>query len=121
MAHSWLEIGRTDEWLKRIEELKALKPAFVHPGRGPSGDERLLTQQEAYLKAVIAAVAAEKPTLPLDEKAEQAIERIKAKLEDRYLGYRFGIFLDIGLPAEWKRQAAVAAAAAKPAAPGKVR
>ena len=121
MAHSWLEIGRTDEWLKRLGELKALKPAFVHPGRGPSGDERLLTQQEAYLKAVIAAVAAEKPTLPLDEKAEQAIERIKAKLEDRYLGYRFGVFLDIGLPAEWKRQAALAAAAVKPAAPGKVR
>lgn len=77
MAHSWLEIGRTDEWLKRLGQSK-LKPAFVHPGRGPSGDERLLTQQEAYLKAVIAAVAAEKPTLPLDEKAEQALERIKA-------------------------------------------
>jgi glyoxylase-like metal-dependent hydrolase (beta-lactamase superfamily II) len=38
-AHSWLEIGKTDEWLKRLEELSALQPDFVHPGRGPSGDE----------------------------------------------------------------------------------
>ncbi|HEX8698686.1 MAG TPA: MBL fold metallo-hydrolase, partial [Myxococcaceae bacterium] len=48
-AHSWLEIGRTDEWLKRIGEMKALKPKYVHPGRGPSGGAGLLDQEQAYL------------------------------------------------------------------------
>jgi glyoxylase-like metal-dependent hydrolase (beta-lactamase superfamily II) len=111
-SHSWLEIGRTDEWLKRLDELAALKPSFIHPGRGPSGDERLLRQERSYLQAVIDAVAAEKPGPAsigkdgkLDDAAEKAIERAKARLEDRYLGYRFAVFLDIGLPAEWKRQA----------------
>lgn len=108
-SHSWLEIGRTDEWLKRIEEMKALKPQFIHPGRGTSGDDKLLRQQESYLKEVIAAVAAEKPRLTpdgkLDAAADKALERVKGKLEDRYPGYRFSVFLDIGLPAEWRRQA----------------
>lgn len=107
--HSWLEIGRTDEWLKRIDEMKALKPQFVHPGRGRSGDDKLLRQEEAYLKEVIATVAAEKPRLGLDGKldaaADKALERVKSKLEERYPGYGFSVFLDIGLPAEWRRQA----------------
>jgi glyoxylase-like metal-dependent hydrolase (beta-lactamase superfamily II) len=115
-SHSWLEIGRTDEWLKRLDEMKALKPQFVHPGRGLSGDERLLRQEEHYLKTVIAAVAAEKPRLTADGKldaaADKAIERIKAGLEERYPGYRYAIFLDIGLPAEWRRQAQAARSAA---------
>lgn len=128
-SHSWLEIGRTDEWLKRLHELSELKPKFVHPGRGPTGDERLLRQEERYLSEVMKAVAAEKPRLPsprpgqspseveLDAESQKAIERISDKLSDRFLGYRFAVFLNIGLPAEWRRQAlATRKAAAKPAA-----
>ncbi len=112
LSHSWLELGHTDEWLKRLDELSALEPKFVHPGRGPSGDERLLQQERQYLTTVIAAVAAEKPqpqsvladgTLSAD--AKKAIERIRKNLEERFLGYRFAVFLNIGLPAEWQRQA----------------
>ncbi len=109
MTHAWLEIGRTDEWLRRLAELERLAPDFVHPGRGPSGDGRLLGQQRAYLESVVAEVAAEKPWVgadgKLDAKAEGALARIKERLEKRFLGYRFGVFLDIGLPAEWRRQA----------------
>ncbi len=109
MTHAWLEIGRTDGWLRRLAELEQLGPAFVHPGRGPSGDGRLIAQQRAYLEAVVAEVAAERPWVgeggKLDAKAETAIARIKQRLEQRFLGYRFGVFLDIGLPAEWRRQA----------------
>ena len=47
-----------------------------------------------------------------DDAADKAIERIKAGLQERYPGYRYAVFLDIGLPAEWRRQAQ----AAKPAA-----
>jgi glyoxylase-like metal-dependent hydrolase (beta-lactamase superfamily II) len=107
-AHSWLEIGRTDEWLKRLEEMKALKPKYVHPGRGPSGDAGLLEEERAYLERVIAEVAAEKPQgAPSDE----VLERIRSRLKAAYPGLGFEIFLRIGLPAEWKRQAQGQAAA----------
>ncbi len=110
-AHSWLEIGRTDEWLKRLGELQALKPDFVHPGRGPSGDERLLEQEASYLQFIVAAIAAEKPTPQLEPaRVEQALSRVRKKVDERFVGYRFGVFLDIGLPAEWQRQAQAAAA-----------
>jgi hypothetical protein len=102
-AHSWLEIGRTDEWLRRIDELLALRPRVVHPGRGPSGGPELLTQQRAYLEEVIALVAAQEPSGP---PREEALARVRAELERRHPTYRFPVFLDIGLPAEWKRQAA---------------
>jgi hypothetical protein len=101
-AHSWLEIGKTDEWLKRLEEMKALKPKYVHPGRGPSGGAGLLDQEKAYLERVIAEVAAEKPQ---GEPSDAALERIKARVEAAYPGLGFGVFLSIGLPAEWQRQA----------------
>jgi glyoxylase-like metal-dependent hydrolase (beta-lactamase superfamily II) len=111
-SHSWLEIGKTDEWLKRLEEIRAMKPDFVHPGRGPSGDARLLEQQEHYLRKVVEMVAEEQPRMPVDK---GAVARIKERLERFFVGYRFGVFLDIGLPAEWRRQAA--GAASSPAAP----
>ncbi|MEW5847287.1 MAG: MBL fold metallo-hydrolase [Myxococcota bacterium] len=101
--HSWLEIGRTDEWLKRIEEMRALKPDFVHPGRGPAMDARLLDQEEVYLKKVVELVAAEKPRGEPDEKA---LDRVKSQMEALYPAHRYAIFLNIGLPAEWRRQAA---------------
>lgn len=101
-AHSWLEIGRTDAWLARIGELEALRPRLVHPGRGPSGGPELLTAQRAYLEEVIALVAAEKPSGP---PRADALARVRAALEKRYPAYRFPVFLEIGLPAEWRRQA----------------
>jgi len=101
-AHSWLEIGRTDAWLQRIGELEALRPRFVHPGRGPSGGPELLTRQRNYLEEVIALVAAEKPSGPPDR---AALARVRAALESRHPTYRFPVFLEIGLPAEWRRQA----------------
>jgi glyoxylase-like metal-dependent hydrolase (beta-lactamase superfamily II) len=105
-AHSWLEIGRTDAWLQRIAELEALRPRFVHPGRGPSGGPELLTRQRVYLEQVIALVAAEQPSGPPDK---AALARVRAALELRYPGHRFPVFLEIGLPAEWRRQAGAAA------------
>lgn len=107
-AHSWLEIGKTDEWLKRLDEMKALNPKWVHPGRGPSGTAGLLDMERAYLERVIAEVAAEKPQGQPDD---AAIERIRSRLLAAYPGLRFDVFLYIGLPAEWGRQARVAGAA----------
>lgn len=101
-SHSWLEIGRTDEWLRRIDEIEALAPRYVHPGRGRSGGAELLTAEREYLKAVVDLVAAEKPTMPPDP---AGLARVRAQLERRYPDYRFPVFLEIGLPAEWQRQA----------------
>lgn len=101
-VHSWLEIGRTAEWLQRLDEIRALKPDYVHPGRGPSGDDRLLDMEANYLRFVMDAVAAEKPT---GEPDKEALARIKTRVEERFVGYRYAIFLEIGLPAEWRRQA----------------
>jgi glyoxylase-like metal-dependent hydrolase (beta-lactamase superfamily II) len=107
-AHSWLEIGKTDEWLKRLDEMKALKPKWVHPGRGPSGNAGLLDMERAYLERAIAEVAAEKPQGKPDD---AAIERIRSRIMAAYPGYRLDVFLYIGLPAEWARQARAAEAA----------
>jgi glyoxylase-like metal-dependent hydrolase (beta-lactamase superfamily II) len=101
-VHAWLEIGRTDQWLERLAELGRLSPKRVHPGRGPSGDAGLLARQAEYLRRVIALVAAEKPS---GEPDKNALSRVQAKLDARYPGYGYGIFLRFGLPAEWRRQA----------------
>jgi glyoxylase-like metal-dependent hydrolase (beta-lactamase superfamily II) len=101
-SHSWLEIGRTDEWLRRLAELEKLEPDHVHPGRGPSAGGELLEREEAYLRRVITIVAAEKPTLPA---SDEALARVQAKIEEEYPGYGYSVFLKIGLPAEWERQA----------------
>lgn len=101
-AHAWLEIGRTDEWLKRLAEMRALEPRFVHPGRGPSGGAGLLDAQEGYLRKVMAIVEAEKPA---DPPAAGAVARAKQKVLEAYPGLGFEVFLDIGLPAEFQRQA----------------
>jgi glyoxylase-like metal-dependent hydrolase (beta-lactamase superfamily II) len=101
-SHSWLEIGKTDEWLKRIDELERLKPSRVYPGRGPGADAKLLADEKAYLRKVISLVAAEKPTMPVQE---DALARIEAAAIAAYPGYEFPVFLEIGLPAEWERQA----------------
>lgn len=105
-SHSWLEIGRTDAWLQRIEEIAAMSPSFVHPGRGRSGGPELLAAQREYLQAVSDLVAAEKPAMPVDPRG---LARVRAELERRYPGHRFRVFLEIGLPAEWRRQAAASA------------
>jgi glyoxylase-like metal-dependent hydrolase (beta-lactamase superfamily II) len=105
-SHSWLEIGRTDEWLLRIKELRALSPRFVHPGRGPSGGPDLLDHEEAYLRRFIEIVAAEKPSMP---PPPGALDRVKTRILDAYPDLAFPVFLGLGVPAEWRRQAEAAA------------
>jgi glyoxylase-like metal-dependent hydrolase (beta-lactamase superfamily II) len=101
LHHSWLEIGKTEEWLKRLDEMRALKPEFIYPGRGPAGGAELLDREEAYLRKVIEIVKAEKPKgTPTDE----TVERIKAKIQSAYPFYGNSYFLYLGIPAEWDRQ-----------------
>jgi glyoxylase-like metal-dependent hydrolase (beta-lactamase superfamily II) len=102
-THSWLELGLTPQWHERIREMRALHPKRVLPGRGLPGGPALLDDEDAYLSAVSAAVAAERPQQV--EPSEDALTRIKKALIAEHPSLRFPVFLDIGLPAEWRRQA----------------
>jgi glyoxylase-like metal-dependent hydrolase (beta-lactamase superfamily II) len=101
-AHSWLEIGRTDEWLHRLGDLRALHPRFVHPGRGASGGPELIDQEEAYLLKVMELVAEEGPVLPAPE---GALDRVRQRVEEAFPDLGYPVFLKLGIPAEWGRQA----------------
>jgi glyoxylase-like metal-dependent hydrolase (beta-lactamase superfamily II) len=100
--HSWLELGKTDAWLARLAELRALGPRFVHPGRGPSGGVELLDAEERYLRDVVRLVDDEKPVSPAPD---VALARVKEKLFALYPKHEFRVFLDIGLPAVWEARA----------------
>ncbi|MGB1015241.1 MAG: MBL fold metallo-hydrolase [Nannocystaceae bacterium] len=102
-VHSWLELGLAREWLVRVEEMQALAPTFVHPGRGSSGGPELLTNQRAYLNFVLATMAGENPRGKPEPKA---LARVKQKIVARYPEYGFSVFLEIGLPAVWRELAA---------------
>ncbi len=108
-THSWMELGLSDQWLARIDELSALGAAWVHPGRGASGGPELLSAQSRYLRRVQALIRAEQETLtdgghqPAEDEVDDALARIEQALNQEYSGYAFGVFLKIGLPAEWRR------------------
>jgi glyoxylase-like metal-dependent hydrolase (beta-lactamase superfamily II) len=101
-THSWLEIGKPGEWHKRLDEIAAMHPAHVHPGRGPSGGPELLAREHEYLKLVEDTVAAEHPN-KLDD--DEGIERVKKKIAARYPSYKYEVFLAIGIPPVWNAEA----------------
>ncbi|MDZ4675958.1 MAG: MBL fold metallo-hydrolase [Oligoflexia bacterium] len=102
--HSWLEIGKLDDWLKRIEELESLKPEFVYPGRGAFGGPELLFRQRVYLEKIIELVKAAQPRMPVKE---ETLLRLQNKIENLFPGYQYEYFLEIGLPAVWAHEAAL--------------
>jgi len=104
--HGWLEIGATDDWLERITEMQAMSPTHVHPGRGPSGGPELLVEQRAYLNRVMEIVAASRPALPA---AAGTFEALARAVREAYPDHGHAVFLRVGLPAEYRRQANEAA------------
>jgi glyoxylase-like metal-dependent hydrolase (beta-lactamase superfamily II) len=107
-THSWFENGNADEWRKRLEDLRALKPKWIHPGHGPTGGPELLDQQREYLDTVVEAVAAEHPR---GRSTPEAIARITDRVTQRYPDRDFPRFLPMFLGAEWARQSALALSA----------
>lgn len=99
--HAWLEIGQAPAWIGLLKGLAARAPRFVHPGRGPSGTGALLTAQIDYLQFVIDRMTAQRAAQPTGRKAiEATIADVKAK----HPGFGNPYFLEIGVPAEWRRQ-----------------
>lgn len=101
-THSWLKEANIDEWLRRVEDMRAMRPRFVHPGRGPNGGPELLDQQDRYLRLVQQLVREAGPRMPEDA---SALQRIRERMEQEYPGYGFPVFLQLGIPMEWRRQA----------------
>jgi glyoxylase-like metal-dependent hydrolase (beta-lactamase superfamily II) len=105
-AHNWFEHGHADEWLHRLDELRALQPKWIHPGRGLAGGPELLDRQTEYLRTVIETVAAERQQgLPHRE----TLARITEKVTQRYPHHRYPMFLPMLLGAELSRQSVEAA------------
>jgi glyoxylase-like metal-dependent hydrolase (beta-lactamase superfamily II) len=104
--HSWLKEADLDAWLARMDDLRARRPRFVHPGRGPNGGPELLDAETRYLQLAQRLV---REASPHGEPDPQAVERIRAEIDRTYPGYGFAVFLALGIPAEWRRQAARAA------------
>lgn len=99
-THAWLELGLLEAWHERLDELEALSPTAVHPGRGRSGGPAVIAEQRRYLRAVTAEVASAQAA-NLDR--DRGVERAKQALIQRYPERRYRVFLELGLPAVWRR------------------
>ncbi|MCO4764291.1 MAG: MBL fold metallo-hydrolase [Myxococcales bacterium] len=97
--HAWLELGHMAQWRKRLMTLKAMKPKWVHPGRGPTAGAALLDGQMAYLDWVAKRVQTEKPTGALPD---ATLERLIQAVTKRFPARDYPIFLRLGLPAVWR-------------------
>jgi glyoxylase-like metal-dependent hydrolase (beta-lactamase superfamily II) len=100
--HGWLEIGETPAWRQRLGEIKAWSPRFVHPGRGTSGGPERLAAMDAYLAFAIERVAAQRAQ---GLTMKPGVAAVIAEIKEKFPGYGHTYFLQIGVPAEWKRQA----------------
>jgi glyoxylase-like metal-dependent hydrolase (beta-lactamase superfamily II) len=98
--HSWLELGLLDEWIQRLDEIRAMKPRVVHTGRGGSGDLSALEREDDYLRSVIGVVRKHHPRKGR-ALADSTRKAIVAEIEALYPAYDFPLFLKAD--ALWKR------------------
>ncbi len=99
--HAWLELGLISDWLARLDEIRALKPAKVHPGRGASGDASLIDQQATYLKQVRSWV---REALVPGALGTFTKLRLQWKIERAYPALGYPIFMRDGLEAVWRNE-----------------
>jgi hypothetical protein len=100
--HAWLELGRIDDWLQRLDEIRALNPTRVIPGRGQAGGPELLAHQAEYLRFVQKLVQAEQPSGDLGWFTKQRLQR---QIEGQYPTLGYPIFMRDGLAAVWREEA----------------
>jgi glyoxylase-like metal-dependent hydrolase (beta-lactamase superfamily II) len=101
--HAWLELGLIDDWLQRLEDIRAMSPAKIYPGRGATGGVELIDPQAAYLKQVQIWVREEKPSGDPGWFTKLKLQR---KIEQAYPNLGYPIFMRDGLAAVWKTEAA---------------
>lgn len=102
-AHAWMELALLDPWRTRLTELDALRPAWVHPGRGASGGPALLDLQRAYLDDVERRVADAVAMLPPGADPKAARAGLVDAIVRAYPRHRFSAFVSVAMPALWDR------------------
>jgi Metallo-beta-lactamase superfamily len=103
--HAWLELGTIDAWLARLDEIKALNPSRVFPGRGKPGGLEIVDQQAAYLRFVQQVVREAEPTGSLGWVRKLLLQR---RIEAAYPQLGYPIFMRDGLAAVWAQEASKA-------------
>lgn len=100
--HARLELGKSEQWLDRLEEIrKFVHPKVIHPGRGYAMDgETLLSQQEKYLHDVRKVIAGFYTGGEITEQDQKDITKVMA---EKYPAYGLVQFLESGIAAEWER------------------
>ena len=101
--HAWLELGFIDEWVARLEEIRALNPKRIFPGRGAPGGIELIDKQVQYLRYVQQAVWDEKPAGQLGWITKLKLQR---NIEARFPALGHPIFMRDGLRAVWNTESA---------------
>jgi glyoxylase-like metal-dependent hydrolase (beta-lactamase superfamily II) len=101
--HAWLELGMIDAWLQRLEEIRAMKPKRIFPGRGKPGGIELLDAQAAYLRFVQKTARDSQPSGSLGTLRKWSLQQT---IETRYPNLGFPIFMRDGLAAVWQSEAA---------------
>jgi glyoxylase-like metal-dependent hydrolase (beta-lactamase superfamily II) len=113
--HMDLTWGRSVVWQDRINELKALEPKIVYPGRGKPGGPELLDEALTYLKFFHDTVAEKvKPGAPA--KITRAdLEDVKRKMRARFPKFEREDLLEKSIPAEYAVQLSTVPPPAAPA------
>ncbi len=100
--HADLELGKSEQWLERLEEIRRFTPAnVIYPGKGYAMNANvLLDQQEAYLRFVRKTIA---EFYTGGQISEQDIRDISKQIKLRYTDYAGDSVLSRGVRAEWEQ------------------
>ncbi len=108
--HAWLELGLIGEWLARLDEIRAMKPSAVYPGRGAHGGVELIDRQASYLTRVRDIV---RDSMSAGELGAFTKLRLQWKIESEFPALGYPIFMRDGLSAIWKTEQASLASTRK--------
>lgn len=101
--HARLDDADIDAWVQRLSEARELRPRWIHPGRGATGNSDLIDDQIGYLRYVQRQVREARPHgTPEREELAGLCRRIEA----RFANYGRPEVLPSGVSAEYSRQAA---------------
>ena len=101
--HAWLELGLIDDWLSRLDEIAAMEPAIVYPGRGNAGDAALVKRQADYLRDVQRRVQDALQPGDIGIFIKLLLQR---RIEAAYPQLSSPIFMRDGLAAVWRTEQA---------------
>jgi glyoxylase-like metal-dependent hydrolase (beta-lactamase superfamily II) len=99
-GHAWLELALFDDWLKRLDELDALKIKTIYPGRGDTAGPELIATNRNYLQTVRRMVMAEQPSGEIGFLKRRSL---KNKITDAFPGYDWDAFVWEALPDVWRK------------------